>query len=66
MLTQTAQDMLHSQTISEAAVLRNLLAVLSQPESVVSPREGQWVVRRLAELSDWPWPMGLDSENPVL
>lgn len=55
LLTQTAQEMLHGLGIAESDVLQRchqgLLAgaVFSAPES-------EWVVRRLAELSQWPQP----------
>ena len=58
LLTQTAQDMLHGLGIAESDVLQRchqgLLAggVFSGPES-------EWIVRRLAELSQWAQPAAL-------
>ena len=59
MLTQTAQEMLHGQSLSETRVLQNIhTALTSQPadQSVVSPLEAVWVIWRLAELSGWAPP----------
>lgn len=59
MLTQTAQEMLHGQSLSETRVLQNIhTALTTQPaeQSVVSPVEAIWVVWRLAELSGWAQP----------
>jgi hypothetical protein len=35
-------------------VLEKMLQALAQEGSPVPPNEAQWVVRRLAELLDWP------------
>ena len=59
MLTQTAQDMLHGQSLSQSHVLQNICTALTvQPpdQSVVSAPEAVWVVHRLAELSGWAPP----------
>lgn len=64
MLTQTAQEMLHGQSLSETRVLQNIFqALASQPQdqSVVSETEAIWVVWRLAELSGWAAPQDLES-----
>ena len=66
MLTQTAQNMLHGHSLTEQLVLESLLSVLSQPESVLSAQEARWVIRRLAELSDWQWVESPDCPPKIL
>ena len=66
MLTQTAQNMLHGQSLTEQSVLESLLSVLSQPESVLSAEEARWVIWRLAELSGWQMPQSADSAANTL
>lgn len=39
---------------AEGAVLHKMQAALSADGSAVEPAEAQWVVRRLAELLNWP------------
>jgi hypothetical protein len=68
MLTQTAQEMLHGQFLSEAQVLKNIrIALCSAPQeqSVVNWLEATWVVRRLAELSGWAQPDSDDFDAQV-
>ena len=56
MLTETARNMVFSLGITEADVLERCLQGLQAPPAVVSEAESTWVVRRLAELLDWPPP----------
>jgi hypothetical protein len=57
-LTQTAQEMLHGMGITERDVLQRCYLGLTTGEAVFSAPEAQWVVCRLAELSNWPQPDG--------
>lgn len=54
MLTETARSMASSLGITEADVLARCLQGLRVEPVVVSEPESVWVVRRLAELLDWP------------
>lgn len=56
MLTQTAQAHHLDLGVTESDVLERIRRGLVQAGSVLSPEEGHWVVRRLAELLDWPDP----------
>ena len=58
LLTQTAQEMLHSLGIAESDVLQRCYQGLLVGEVFNAP-ESEWVVRRLAELSQWPQPAAL-------
>jgi len=54
MLTETAKDKLLSLGITEYDVLAQCLAGLTGAGAVVTEPEAGWVVRRLAELLEWP------------
>ncbi|MGE0349698.1 ATPase with chaperone activity [Hydrogenophaga sp.] len=56
MLTDTARQMEFSLGITESDVLERCLQGLRMEPVVVSEAESVWVVRRLAELLDWPAP----------
>jgi len=56
LLTQTAQEMLHGLGIAEADVLKRCYQGLAVDDGVFNAVEAEWVVRRLAELSQWPQP----------
>ena len=56
MLTETARNMEFGLGITEAAVLARCQQGLRVEPTVVSEAESVWVVRRLAELLDWPAP----------
>jgi len=56
LLTQTAQEMLHGLGIAEGDVLQRCYQGLVVDNGVFSPPEAEWVVRRLAELSQWQQP----------
>jgi hypothetical protein len=54
MLTQTAKDMVLSLGVTEDVVLEQCMRGLTGAQAVVSEPEARWVVRRLAELLEWP------------
>jgi hypothetical protein len=56
MLTETAQTKRFELGITEADVLERVHLGLRQEVSGVSQAEACWVVRRLAELLEWPDP----------
>ena len=56
LLTQTAQEMLHALGIAESDVLQRCYQGLLAGEALFNGAEAEWVVRRLAELSQWPQP----------
>lgn len=56
LLTQTAADMQFSLGIAESDVLQRVHQGLLGDAAVVTPAEAQWVVCRLAELSNWELP----------
>lgn len=53
MLTGTARERLHELHVTEADVLARVLLGLETGGLVDAPQAG-WVIRRLAELLDWP------------
>ena len=53
MLSETARDHLHALGITEADVLERIHRGLEECETVDSV-EAAWVLRRLAEILDWP------------
>lgn len=54
MLTETAKDKLLSLGIAEDDVLEQCFRGLTGAGAVVTEPEAIWIVRRLAELFDWP------------
>jgi predicted component of type VI protein secretion system len=56
MLVERAQTLQWQLSITEAAVLEKLGAGLQGPDAPVPPAEGEWIVRRLAELLEWDRP----------
>lgn len=54
MLTQTASDKLLSLGITEEDVLAQCFRGLTGAGAVVTEPEAGWVIRRLAELLQWP------------
>ena len=56
MLIEQAGTLQFKTGAPEQEVLTTLLAGLTAPESTVLPAEARWVVRRLAELLQWPMP----------
>jgi hypothetical protein len=56
MLTETAQNMQFTLGITEQDVLMQCLRGLQVEGSVVNLPESDWVVHRLAELLNWPFP----------
>ena len=55
MLIEHAQTQLFQLGVTEADVLGRVHAGLLVAESGVSAMEANWVIRRLAELLEWPW-----------
>ena len=53
-LYEYARAQHHDLGITEGEVLARVGLGLAQPASGVDPTEARWVVRRLAELEDWP------------
>jgi hypothetical protein len=56
LLTQTAQEMLHGLGITESDVLQRCYQGLLAGQAQFNAAEAEWVVRRLAELSEWRQP----------
>ncbi len=54
MLTEQARLKQFELGVTEQDVLEKMLQALRQEGSPVPPPQAQWVVRRLAELLDWP------------
>lgn len=54
MLVQTAGSRVFELGITEADALTRCHQGLVQPGALVSPAEAAWVIRRLAELLNWP------------
>jgi len=54
MLTEHAVATCADLGVTELDVLEQLLRGLQAADSVVRPAEARWVVRRLAELLEWP------------
>lgn len=63
LLTQTAQEMLHGLGITERDVLQRCYQGLAVDNGVFTLPEAEWVVRRLAELSQWPQPAALTTAS---
>jgi hypothetical protein len=59
LLTQTAQEMLHGLGIAENDVLQRCYQGLVVDNGIFNAQEAEWVVRRLAELSQWSQPVTL-------
>ena len=53
-LYEYARAQHHDLGITEGEVLARVGLGLAQPASGVDPTEARWIVRRLAELEDWP------------
>jgi hypothetical protein len=56
MLVERAQTLQWQLGITEADVLERLHAGLQGPDAPVPPAEGEWIIRRLAELLEWDRP----------
>ncbi|WBY03133.1 hypothetical protein PE066_06255 [Ramlibacter tataouinensis] len=56
MLTEQGATIKFKSDAPESEVLESIQAGLSGTDSPVQPGEAAWVVRRLAELLDWPSP----------
>ncbi|MDE1949276.1 MAG: ATPase with chaperone activity [Burkholderiales bacterium] len=55
-LCEPATTRLWDLGVTEADVLERMQRGLESPGAVVSPAEARWVVRRLAEMLNWPAP----------
>ena len=60
MLVERAQTLQWQLGVPEADVLEKMRAGLVGPDAPVPPTEGEWVVRRLAELLEWDRPKWKD------
>jgi len=60
MLVERAQTLQWQLSVTEAAVLEKLQAGLSGPDAPVPPNEGEWIIKRLAELLEWDRPRWKD------
>jgi hypothetical protein len=56
MLVERAQTLQWQLSITEADVLEKLRAGLQGPDAPVPPAEGEWIIKRLAELLEWDRP----------
>jgi hypothetical protein len=56
MLTETAREKHHSIGLDEGEVLERIRSGLLADAGLVTDAECDWIVRRLAELLDWPVP----------
>ena len=56
MLVERAQTLQWQLSITEADVLEKLHAGLKGPDAPVPPEEGEWIIKRLAELLEWDRP----------
>jgi hypothetical protein len=63
LLTDTASGHAHQLGVTGPDVLERILRGLLEPGSPVDAAEARWVVRRLAELLDWP-PLQPDRAEP--
>lgn len=55
-LTERAQAIRFDLGVTEADVLERIAQGLQPPAAGLDEAEAAWVVTRLAELLDWPWP----------
>ncbi|MEP6503310.1 MAG: ATPase with chaperone activity [Betaproteobacteria bacterium] len=60
MLVERAQTLQWQLSVPEADVLEKMRAGLVGPDAPVPPQEGEWVIRRLAELLEWDRPKWKD------
>ncbi|OYV01186.1 MAG: hypothetical protein CFE45_05955 [Burkholderiales bacterium PBB5] len=60
LLVDRCQALHHDQGLDEATILERMAAGLASEGSDFAMAEAGWVVTRLAELLNWPWP-GLDA-----
>lgn len=65
LLTDTARTMLFDLGITEGDVLERCHRGLCAEGSALSPAEAGWVIRRLAELLDWPAPQPASEPAPA-
>lgn len=61
LLTEQAAQLQFKLGVHESDVLERIHVGLSSGETGLSAAEAGWVVKRLAELLDWPWPSWLEA-----
>lgn len=61
LLTEQAAQLQFKLGVHESDVLERIHAGLGSAETGLSAAEAGWVVKRLAELLDWPWPSWLET-----
>ncbi len=49
--------------VDEEEILSRCLQGLCEAPATLAPAEAEWVVRRTAELLDWPWTPPLDAND---
>lgn len=63
LLTEQASQLQWKLGIHESDVLERLHQAISDGSTGLDPAEAVWVIKRLAELLDWPWPSWLDTPS---
>ena len=63
LLTEQASQLQWKLGIHESDVLERLHQAISDGATGLSAAEAVWVIKRLAELLDWPWPSWLDTPS---
>ncbi len=64
-LVERAQALRFELGVTEDDVLQRIGAGLQPPSSGLEAGEPRWVLRRLAELLEWPWPAGEGDQAAV-
>lgn len=60
LLTEQAGQLQWQLGVHESDILARMHASIAGGEAGVSAAEAAWIVKRMAELLDWPWPSWLD------
>ena len=61
LLTEQAGQLQWKLGVHESDILARMHAGLSGGEAGISAAEAVWIIKRMAELLDWPWPDWLDA-----
>ncbi len=61
LLTEQARQLQWKLGIHESDVLERLHQAIGDGATGLGAAEAAWVIKRLAELLDWPWPSWLDT-----
>ena len=56
LLTEQAGQLQWKLGVNESDILARMHAGLSGGEAGISAAEAVWIIKRMAELLDWPWP----------